>query len=509
MELNVTKQGVAVNETVFAQTFEQPLDISISLPDYCDDIVSILKCRVVPYISSKSINGQSIIVEGNAVANLIYLTDEHKIRSVEYVYPFSKSVDTKIECDDAHVFVSAKSEYINCRALTQRKADVHGSISVFVKVVCTKTTDVIIDIDDEHIQFDRQRINSTMQMGCNEKCLIIDQEFMLDASNAPACGIIKHDIYTSVKDCKIIGNKAVVKGDVMLDVLYYSENNSLCKFCESVPFSQIVEADGFGEECECKAKLNIVSHDLRLQNAGQSDSGFYLNAKICVNVASLCNDEIPVIVDAFSTEFETELEQKNISFEWITQTIDEKFLCKKNIEFDGMSIGEIIDFKCDATVLDVQMEEKQLVINGVVLICVMFYDSEGLPHYCEKPVEFKYCCNIAKEMENFKCDATIDAVGCNYTITGNNCVEARVELCVNADLYAVEHKKIVCDLKVLDEQRKCKGAKGALVIYYAKCNESVWSIARKYNTSPNHIKNINNLENDLLCEDKTLLIPCK
>ncbi len=509
MELNVTKHSVAVNETVFTQTVEQPIDISISLPDYCDDIVSILKCRVEPYISSKNINGQNVMIEGNAVTTLIYLTDDRKIRSVEYIYPFAKTVDTKMDCNDMNVFVSAKSEYVNCRALTQRKADVHGSISVCVKAICAKKADVVVDIEADHMQFYRKNVNSTMQLGCNDKCLIIDEEFALDNLNDTPMGIVRYDLHTTVKDCKIIGNKAVVKGEATLDVLYYSVNEKICRFCESVPFSQIVESDGFNDECECSAKLEVMSKDLRIQNAGQKDSAFYLNAKICVNVFSMCNNEIPVIIDAFSTDYETELAQKNITFEWINQKINEKFLCKKNLEFGEMTVSEVVDFKCDASVLEVQLQNKQLVINGVVMICVMFYDRDGVPHYCEKPVEFKYCCNVANEPEGFRCEPIIDAVASNFTITGDNCIEARVELCVNADLYSVEQKLAVCDVRVLENERKNKSTKGALVIYYAKCNESVWNIARKYNTSPTHIKHVNNIENDMLCEDITLLIPCK
>lgn len=509
MEMKTTKHSVAVNETVFTQTLEQPLDISISLPDYCPDIISVLKCKVTPYISSKSINGQSVMIEGNAVTNLIYLTENGKIRSIEYIYPFSKSIDTKNDCTDMCVFVTAKSEYINCRVLTQRKADVHGSISVCVKVVCIKSADVIVDIDEAHMQFNRKNVNNTMQLGCNEKQLIIDEEFTLDNSKEAVVGIIRHDLHTAVKDCKIIGNKAVVKGEATLDVLYYSTNDKICRFCQTVPFSQIVETDGFGEECDCKAKLEVASQDLRVQNAGEDNSGFYLNARICVTVFSLCNNEIPVIVDAFSTDYETELTQNTINFEWIQQGICEKFLCKKNLEFADMTVQEVIDFRCEASVSDVQIQNKQLVVNGIVLICVVFTDQEGVPHYSERPVEFKYCCDIENEPEGFRCEPVIEALASSYTITGDNCIEARVELCVTADLYAVEQQLAVCDINVLENERKKTGSKGALVIYYAKCNESVWNIARKYNTSPSHIKHVNNLENDLLCEDVTLLIPCK
>ena len=57
MEYTFKRAEYADSTVLFDGCQEQPLDLDVSLPDYCPDIQRILKCQVVPCISTHSING--------------------------------------------------------------------------------------------------------------------------------------------------------------------------------------------------------------------------------------------------------------------------------------------------------------------------------------------------------------------------------------------------------------------------------------------------------------------
>ena len=78
MEQKVLKTNVYVNETIFKENSEVPIDIDFTLPDYCPDISKIFKCHSVPRISSKSINGNMLTVEGSVCITLIYCDKDGK-----------------------------------------------------------------------------------------------------------------------------------------------------------------------------------------------------------------------------------------------------------------------------------------------------------------------------------------------------------------------------------------------------------------------------------------------
>ena len=52
MEEKILKASVFVNDTLFNESTEQPIDVDFTLPDYCPDISKIVKCRAVSRISS-------------------------------------------------------------------------------------------------------------------------------------------------------------------------------------------------------------------------------------------------------------------------------------------------------------------------------------------------------------------------------------------------------------------------------------------------------------------------
>ena len=64
MDYMTRKEKCTVCETVFEGSSEQPVDLELSLPDYCPDVERILKCRICPGISAGSITGDRLDVDG-------------------------------------------------------------------------------------------------------------------------------------------------------------------------------------------------------------------------------------------------------------------------------------------------------------------------------------------------------------------------------------------------------------------------------------------------------------
>ena len=110
MEQKNLKTSVFSLDTVFSESAEQPIDIDFTLPDYYADISKILKCRAVSRISSKSINGGGISVEGCVTVTVIYCGIDNCISSYEYQYPFSKSFDAGLNTDGCLLFAKTKCE---------------------------------------------------------------------------------------------------------------------------------------------------------------------------------------------------------------------------------------------------------------------------------------------------------------------------------------------------------------------------------------------------------------
>ena len=62
MEYQLTKEVCKTSEVILEGTKEVPVDLDLTLPDYCPDIEKLLKCRLSPSVTSKSISGSHAAV---------------------------------------------------------------------------------------------------------------------------------------------------------------------------------------------------------------------------------------------------------------------------------------------------------------------------------------------------------------------------------------------------------------------------------------------------------------
>ena len=86
-------------------------------------------------------------------------------------------------------------------------------------------------------------------------------------------------------------------------------------------------------------------------------------------------------------------------------------------------------------------------------------------------------------------------------------MEIRVELSVNAAVYRCSNVSLITDVTIDENSPVTKSDRGAMTIYFASDGENVWDIARHYLASVADIKQINDIEENILESGKMVLIP--
>ena len=142
-----------VSRIIFDETSEQTVDADFGLPDYCPDIQKILKCRIEPHIDSKNIIADRIEIEGTAVVRIIYVDAiKMAVRCTEQSFPYSISSNLKTTPDNAVIQTDLKVSYLNCRALSPRRLNIHGAFNVCIKVIDRCTVRAVNHIKGNDVQ---------------------------------------------------------------------------------------------------------------------------------------------------------------------------------------------------------------------------------------------------------------------------------------------------------------------------------------------------------------------
>ncbi len=507
MENKCLKTSVFSNENIFEDFCEQPIDVDFTLPDYCPDISKIFKCKAVPRITSKGISGNNITVDGNVCITLLYCDKDNKLNSFEYQYPFSKLRESDNDLAGGNLVCKIKCDYINCRAVTGRKVDIHGAVTISMRVFKRQCNDIISDIDDCNIEVLRGMAPATVPMGYNEKYIIIEEEIPISNSVPPIQNVLRYDAYPLVKESKIIKDKVMVKGDMAVVILYCPEGNGNPQTVKTtLPFSQVIEIKGISDMCECETKATLSSLEIKpkMWQTGENRS-FCVNAKVLLCCESFCVNDVPVIRDAFSRKFEADIAKNKICFSKISENIKEIHHVKCNIEL-GDNISSVLDLWCDVQSVVCKFDKENMLICGTVLAGIIACDEDSVASFYEKPIDFECKYPINTKDKRMECTPEIDVESCGFTIISPNCVELRADLCINASLFEKNDISLITDMKISDKVLN-KKSRCAMTVYFTGKDECVWDIARIYNASVDEIKAINCLEDSCLKEGSMILVP--
>ena len=511
MSIKILKQEMSVHNELFNQSAEQSIELDITVPEYYPEIDRVLKCRATPRVASAGVNGQILSVEGNVNILLLYVTAKNELCSYEYIMPFNRTFEFEGDTSGCTPVCSVREEYINCRPLDSRSVELHGAIGINAKIIKKHSTEIVTDIDGGNVVINRGLAPATTPIGMAEKCMAIEEELELGNGQPSIKNILRYDAKAVNLECKIISEKVVVKGEIKVFVLYCGEQVSTPQtFRTTVPYSTIIEIGGVNDECECEAICELAQLEIKARTSITGEARtFSLSGKLRFRASACCNNDVPVVYDAFSTKYETEISSKEIMVEKIFKTVNESFVCKRNLEINSGSVGTVIDLWGEPQVNSSRFDNEELTVTGNMPVYMLAYDIESNPIYIERSVDFDCKFRVAGANHKMRANSSVSLKNISYTIIDNCNIEICAELMLNASIYNISKITVVNDITVNNESVKKNKTNNALIVYYADKGEKIWDIARKFNSSPEEISEINSVEVGEIKCCKALLIPIK
>ena len=504
MDYNVSQEELAIGKTVFEECQEQPVDLDFSLPDYCPDIQRILKCQVYPRITMRNISGDRLEVEGISNVKLLYLDEEkRKVRCCEHSDPFSISFHLKDTPQNPVVFTKARVDYINCRAVSPRKLDIHGAFSICAKVVSKTNQAIVYDIPEKGIQQKKQSISASRVVSTAQQMFSVSEVLEIGQGKPEAESVIRTDVTALVQDTKTVANKMILKGEVLLKILYVGnlEEGELETMEYSVPVSQIVDADGVDETSMCDAKMEVLGYEVQIRTDSSGEDSL-----LAASVIAYTDTEIQIVTDAYSTEYDLNLEYQNLDFDRLLESIKDSYIHKNTVDV-GVNITRVIDVWNEISSITAQQENGQILFKGKYNACILAIGSDGEPIYTEKMIDFEYAHDWTGKPDAVTCDSSMTVVSLSYRITGANGIEVRAELGLSAVIHSRRTCRAVCYVSADESKPRAKDSSASLILYYADEGEKIWDIARRYCTSVEAIQQENDLTEEEIPNKSMLLIP--
>ncbi|MBQ4337947.1 MAG: DUF3794 domain-containing protein [Clostridia bacterium] len=493
-------------ETVLDCIAEQSVDADISLPDYCSDIKRILRCSAVASANSVSVARGRVTCDASATVKIIYVDSEDKINAYEQECPFQKYIENSSVDESCAVSVNIKTDYVNCRAISPRRINVHASLACSFRADKRRTESILSFAQGEGIQCKCKKCKTVDIVGKAVRVFPMSEVVELPAEKPCVSKILNIHAIAVGDDIRVITNKMLVKGTLDIHVYYLSENSTVERYEHSMPVSQILEMEGLSEDCISRLDLTVAGAEAlpKVDSSGEMKL-LDIMVNVQAKLSSCRKADITLVEDAYSTCRELKCETKSIELCEPVDSYSETFLSKSTVDSPSTQPDAVLAVWCSRPVCTANLKEGFCVVSGSYECSVIFRDMQGEYGFVSKQIDFEHKHPISGSVMRIRTNTCVKILNCSCAVTADSGLEIKTEMLIDADVYSLNIEKYVSCVETGEASQNKRAA--ALTVYFSDAEESVWNIAKRYNTTVKAVMEENSLEGEFVPCSKMLLIP--
>lgn len=505
MTLDYSTEKIGKSNNLFEGSCEQSVDCDISLPDYCPDISRLLRCCVSPGISTSKISGDRACADGNAVVRVIYADEDNNICSYDQNYPFSKSITLKADISGT-LETSVSVQYTNCRAVNKRRIEVHALLNICFDISEIQGCEIINSINRNTIQLKKKKIAFSDLSCFQNKTFSLGETVELPSDLPPAERIISFCIVPIVSDLRVVQDKILIKGEACATFVYCADNNrSECiRFNHSVAINQIVDIPGIAENSLPVVRLKVAESNCCIRNDANSIPRLLeINCNLIATVKAYRETETDCIIDAYCTDGQLQSEYEHWDFKRICEKLNETRVQNFAVDLSSLNVEKICCFWWDIPRVNKNLHNGNLSLHASIPLNIIAKDSDEKVIFCEREIDFEFKKTIGIS-ECMVSDFEISPIGFSLGTIADGKAEIKGEFLIEAVISECHSISLLtgCDISPLKSRTA-----SCIIIYFPDKEESLWNIARKFNTTVDMIKNRNSLSSDSAEIGTPLLIP--
>ena len=504
MELELNRTHLTGYDTVLDTTLFQEETLETIVPDACPDILRLVDTQGKILLKSKTALDGRVTLTGTARLTVLYLPDGGTGPCrLEVSIPFSMSAEEKQIRTGCLVTAVPRVSAADTRTMNPRKVVTRVEIAAEVKVFTASAVSLCTGVTatggtmEQLMQSHQPACISAVQ----EKQVAFEDDLNIPAGRPAAEELINSRVDVSCHDAKIIGNKLIFKGEALVRLLYRPANGGLDAADFTLPFSQIAEVAGVGENGICRVEMSLTSAEFTLGGDGRT-----VSAALSMLAQAVVREErsVELLADTYSTCCPVRAERVPYEYQVCQSEGTGRQMVREVIE-SGFQIQSVVDAYCSVGRLTQSREGGQLRLSapvGVTAVC-MTEESD----FCAISRNLEVSCMVDVP-EECGCQFSCQCGDLIATPTADG-VEVRFPLDFPYLSMQDAHTSVVRDVIVENAPEEGQERQPSIVLRVLDQGERLWDVAKRYGTTIGDIVKANELESEQPCGGTLLLIPRK
>lgn len=471
------------------------------VPDACPDILEIVDTEGVLQLRGKECAEGCISLSGTVQCSILYTPEEgERLCTLHAEVPFQFTADAEGVTSRCRCILRPQVTMAETRAINPRKVLVRVGLSFEVAANEPSSMACTCGIEEESVSIQQRREERRLSLVTfvGEKSFPVTDELQLPGSRPPMEELLRSRCRAFVSESRLTGGKLLVKGGVAIKLLYLDSHGGLCTAELELPFSQIVDAGGAGDNASYDLTATVTDAIVEPSDSDGREVAAELELLLQVTVRE--EQTMPLVTDAYCIQGGGEPEFTPVLLPKLLEQSTRRQNCRELLETSVLA-QEVCDPRAVAG--QVRLMGEELVTE--VHLSILYLTEEDTYAAVNRTIQVKCPVSVA---ESAKIAAYCELVELDATASTGG-----IELRLGVDFHwtLLEEENVCCltAFSVDAEQKPRQEHQPSIVLRQITAGETLWDIAKAYLTTCDEIRLANGLDSERMEEGRMLLIPKK
>lgn len=507
-------ESLSADRIIGSESTQLVQEGDIVLRDNQPDIDVVLKCDAQILPTEHHTEENRLSYSGKIIITLLYLGKDKAMHSTQAEAMLNDFISINGSMAKMYSDISANIINTECKKLNDRKvswkivADMKGSVTESTEI---EAVTELSNIPKEQQLFDSIDITRTL---CSKSdCFNVTEEITLPATKLPIENVLSLNCNITNPEFMPQADSVDMSGDISIAMVYTSAEGGFPEIYEfDLPFSVSFEAENTDVDSilDVKPYIKDCFYDIT-ENVDGEPRIINMDLNICADIKTGVTERVNLLKDAYCLN-------KNIEFE-TTPLCYSNTVCrnrgqcplKETISLDEKAPDMLQILRATGKVYidDTTIYENKVVIDGIVAIDILYITgNDSMPIYSySDTIPFSQTIDARGAKEGMEADVNAEIAHIGFNMLSDRELEVRCALNTSTVIRELKCHDIITGVSIDDLLKDIIDKIPTVAIYVVKKGDTLWNLAKKFNTTVKSIADINNIENpDLIYPNQRLII---
>lgn len=505
MLIEAKKNNLCVNQLLEEKTQTIMIETDCIIPDSKPDILSVMSTNGTVCMYKKEIQEKKVKIEGCIDTYIMYIADSQDggIRGMNTNIDFSEVLSMEKAKEGLSQDTNVELKSIECKVLNGRKISLRAMVEVSIRLYSNENIQVMEDIEDiQGLQVLKEHMDIQSLVGEGmTKAYAKDTVSIENTENLAE--IMKAEFGISNKEVKISYNKVLVKADIVAKFVYLTEENQIKSVTRNIPVMGFIDMQNVEEHHVCETKIEIKNILVKPNNA--EEHSVFVEVEVEMNCKVYEEKEVQLIQDVYSPLQKLEFTQKRVNL--IARKLWLRDICniRQKQTIEGIGQREILDVSMRPNIAKQTIRDGDISYEGTVEVGMLVRNTAIQSIEVQKQeLPFEFTLQHQGVKEQSMVETQIEIKWEEMVIVSENEIEMKIDLGIEA---SVQNKGSISIMENMQVEETREVLPTSMVIYYAKPEDTLWEIAKRFHSTVEEIQKMNTLAEGETIARRQLFIP--